>query len=67
MEEKRASRRGRLYGASRKKAREVAKRLQQEDHVLANFQKGTEPFDDNETFQSVTTRSFRVLIQVPLL
>ena len=62
MEEKRVSRRERLYGSSRKKARNVAKRLQQEDHVLENFQKGTEPFDDNETFQSVTARSFRVLI-----
>lgn len=62
MEEKeeRAFRRERLYGASRSEGRAVARRLQQEDHILENFQRGNEPFGARETFQSVTATSFRV-------
>ena len=54
--------RERLYGSSRTQGRDVAKRLQQEDHVLVNFQKGAEPFDSLQSFRSETTASFRVCL-----
>ena len=49
-----------LYGSSRTKAREAAKKLLETDHVTENFQKGVEPPRVEEAFCSETGLSFRV-------
>ena len=54
------TRRERLYGPARTEAKDAAKQLQQQDHVFENFQRGTEPVESSEAFQSETIASFRV-------
>ena len=53
-------RRWELYGPGRAGGREAAKRLQQEDHVKRNFQKGVLQPDSKAAFETVTARSFKV-------
>lgn len=55
-----ARRRQELYGPRRTLGRETAKRLQQEDHIFQNFQKGVERFHSKGAFESITARDFKV-------
>ena len=54
------TRREQLYGPARTEAREAAQRLQRQDHVFENFQRGIGPIERSEAFQSETIASFRV-------